>query len=378
MTYFPFTLQASDPSGARAGLLKTPHGEIQTPIFMPVGTQATVKNLSPEELEGLGAQIILSNTYHLFLRPGAATVAELGGLHRLMRWERPILTDSGGFQVFSLSALRTINDQGVTFRSHLDGSKHFLGPEESIKTQEALGADIMMAFDECPPGDATPEVIERAVSRSTAWLKRAIAVKSREDQALFGIIQGGTDLALRRRHLEEVCSCDLPGYALGGLSVGESTAAMRTVVGEIAPLLPRDRPRYLMGVGTPEDLVESIAAGVDMFDCVMPTRNARHGTLFHAKGRMHITNAVFARDPGPIEDGCDCYACTRYSRAYLRHLFMSKEGFGLRLATIHNLRHYLRLVTGAREAILRGEYASFRARFWDGRERAKGKRQEPF
>jgi queuine tRNA-ribosyltransferase len=372
MNHFLFTLQAKDPGGARAGVLRTPHGLIETPIFMPVGTQATVKNMSPEELEGLGAEIILSNTYHLFLRPGAEVVAELGGLHKLMQWNRPILTDSGGFQVFSLSSLRTITDEGVTFRSHLDGSKRFLGPEESIAVQEALGSDIAMAFDECPPGDAAPALIDQATRRSTAWLRRAIQSKTRDDQALFGIIQGGVDVERRKRHLDEVCSFDLPGYALGGLSVGESTEDMRRIVREITPLMPSDRPRYLMGVGTPEDLVESIAAGIDMFDCVMPTRNARHGTLFTEKGRIHITNASFARDPGPIEPGCDCYACTKYSRAYLRHLFMAQEGFGLRLATIHNLRHYLRLVQGARAAIVRGEYDVFRAKFWEGRtERVK-------
>lgn len=365
--HFSFALEASDPSGARAGTLRTPHGQIETPIFMPVGTQATVKNLSPDELVALGAQIILSNTYHLFLRPGPEIVSQLGGLHRFMRWERPILTDSGGFQVFSLSSLRKITDEGVSFQSHIDGSKRFLGPEESIKTQEALGSDIMMAFDECPPGGAERGVIEEAMRRSSLWLKRAVAVKSREEQALFGIVQGGVDLALRKRHLEEVCAFDLPGYALGGLSVGEPIPAMREVVKEITPLFPRERPRYLMGVGTPEDLVESIGAGVDMFDCVMPTRNARHGTLFTRAGKLHITNASFAKDEGPIDEGCGCYACQRFSRAYLRHLFVAQEGLGLRLATLHNLWYYLSLVKGARAAILQGEYQNFRQAFYQAR-----------
>jgi queuine tRNA-ribosyltransferase len=365
--HFSFEVEANDPSGARAARFKTPHGEIQTPIFMPVGTQATVKNVSPEELKALGAQVILSNTYHLFLRPGADIVSEMGGLHSFMNWDRPILTDSGGFQVFSLASLRKITDAGVAFQSHIDGSKRFLGPEESIKTQEALGSDIMMAFDECPPGGAEKGVILEAVRRSNLWLERAVAVKTREDQALFGIVQGGIDVELRKRHLEQVSAFDLPGFALGGLSVGEPIPEMRKVIRAVAPLMPKDRPRYLMGVGTPEDLIESINAGVDMFDCVMPTRNARHATLFTTEGKLHITNASFARDKGPINEGCGCYACQNYSRSYLRHLFVAEEGLGLRLATIHNLWYYLNLVTRARAAITQGEFAQFRQHFYQAK-----------
>jgi queuine tRNA-ribosyltransferase len=365
--HFSFEVEANDPTGARASRFKTPHGEIETPIFMPVGTQATVKNVSPEELKALGAQIILSNTYHLFLRPGADVVSEMGGLHQFMRWDRPILTDSGGFQVFSLASLRKITDEGVAFQSHIDGSKRFLGPEESIKTQEALGADIIMAFDECPPGGADKKVIMEAVRRSNLWLQRAVNIKSRDDQALFGIVQGGIDVELRKMHLEQVTTFDLPGYALGGLSVGEPIPEMRKLIKEIAPLMPKDRPRYLMGVGTPDDLIESINEGIDMFDCVMPSRNARHGTVFTKTGKLHITNATFARDKAPIDEGCGCYACVNYSRAYLRHLFVAEEGLGLRLATIHNLWYYLNLVKGARAAITRGEFAQFRQGFYEAK-----------
>jgi queuine tRNA-ribosyltransferase len=371
MSGFSFEVSAKD-GAARAGRFVTPHGAIETPIFMPVGTQAAVKNLSPEELCGLGAQIILSNTYHLFVRPGADAVAALGGLHRLMSWGRPILTDSGGFQVFSLEGLREVSDAGVTFRSHLDGQKLFLGPEESIAVQEALGADVIMAFDECPPGGASREVVERAVRRSTDWLRRCISAKRRSDQALFGIAQGGADLSLRRAHLEEIAALDLPGYALGGFSVGEPVPVMRELISVLAPLMPAGKPRYLMGVGTPEDLVESIRAGVDLFDCVMPTRNARHGTLFVRAGRLHLKNAAHARDPGPVEEGCGCYTCLRFSRGYLRHLFMAGEALGARLATIHNLHYYLDLVGRARAAITRGEYESFRSDFYKGRATGDG------
>jgi queuine tRNA-ribosyltransferase len=339
---------------ARAGVITTARGAIETPIFMPVGTAGTVKGMTVGELASppVDAHIILGNTYHLYLRPGVDVVRAHGGLHRMMGWERPILTDSGGFQVFSLAALNKVDDDGVTFRSHIDGSSHRLSPEISMEIQAALGSDIAMAFDECPPGDAPREVVERALARTTAWAKRCLAAPRAPDQALFGILQGGTDLALRRRHLDELGGLPFDGLALGGLSVGEAPAEMYRVLDAFADALPRDKPRYLMGVGTPEDLRAAIAAGVDMFDCVMPTRNARNGSLFTSRGKVVISHAAHRLDVGPLDPDCPAECCTRYSRAYLRHLFMAQEILYMRLATLHNLTHYLQLVRSLRREIL--------------------------
>jgi queuine tRNA-ribosyltransferase len=339
---------------ARAGVITTPRGRIETPIFMPVGTAGTVKGLTVGELAAppLDAHIILGNTYHLSLRPGMDVVAACGGLHKMMGWDRPILTDSGGFQVFSLAALGKVDEDGVTFRSHIDGAPMRLTPEKSIEIQAALGSDIAMAFDECPPGEAPREVVERALARTTAWAARCLTAPRAPGQALFGIVQGGTDVGLRRRHLGEIAAMDFDGIALGGLSVGEAPAEMYRVLDEFAHELPADKPRYLMGVGTPDDLKRAIAAGVDMFDCVMPTRNARNGQLFTSAGKLVISNAKYRLDTGPIDPECPCEACTRYSRAYVRHLFMAQEILYMRLATLHNLTHYLRLVRAIRAELL--------------------------
>jgi queuine tRNA-ribosyltransferase len=348
-------------SQARRGRLYTPHGTVETPVFIPVGTLATVKAVGQDDLQTLGAEILLGNTYHLMLRPGEELIHALGGLHRFMAWPRALLTDSGGFQVFSLAQKRKVSDDGVLFQSHLDGSPHLLTPERSIAIQEALGADILMAFDECPPSTAERAVVEQAMVRTTAWLRRCEAAWSRGPGALFGIVQGGLDMELRRRHVEEVCAVDLPGYALGGYSVGEAPQRMQASVAEVAPLLPRERPRYLMGVGTPVDLVQAMAGGVDMFDCVLPTRCARNGLLFTSEGRLVIRNAVYARDERPVDAACGCYTCRTHSRAYLRHLFATREVLALRLNTLHNLHHYLELMRGARDAIVADRYQEFRA-----------------
>jgi len=352
-------LHADRDTGARRGRLHTPHGVVETPVFMPVGTAGSVKAVGPDELRELGAQIILGNTYHLMLRPGEGLVRELGGLHRFICWDRAMLTDSGGFQVFSLSEKRNITEEGATFQSHLDGSRHLLTPERSVEIQEALGADVIMAFDECPPSLAERAYLEASLARTTRWLQRCARAWSRGASSLFGIVQGGLHEDLRRRHAEEVCSVDLPGYALGGYSVGESPEAMHQSVAFSAPLLPREKPRYLMGVGTPKDLVTCVAAGVDMFDCVLPTRCARNGLLFTSQGRVTIKNAAHARDPGPLDPACACYTCRTFSRAYLRHLFVAKEILAMRLNTIHNLAFFLGLMRRAREAIERDEYRSF-------------------
>jgi queuine tRNA-ribosyltransferase len=341
---------------ARAGVLTTPHGEIETPIFMPVGTAGTVKGMTVGELAAppLDARIILGNTYHLYLRPGMEVVAAHGGLHRMMAWDRPILTDSGGFQVFSLSGLNQIDDDGVTFQSHIDGSRHRLTPEKSIEIQRTLGSDIVMAFDQCPPGDAPPEVIAQAMGRTTAWARRCLDAPRGSGQALFGILQGGTSVDLRRRHLDELGPMPFDGFALGGFSVGEPVEAMYQTLDAFAHELPADRPRYLMGVGTPQDLERAIRAGVDMFDCVMPTRNARNGQLFTSEGKIVISNARHRMDTSPVDPTCPCETCTRYSRAYLRHLFLAREILFSRLATLHNLTHYLRTVRRLRQAVLDG------------------------
>jgi queuine tRNA-ribosyltransferase len=355
-----FRVVARD-GAARAGVLRTAHGEVETPIFMPVGTQASVKALSSADLTALGAPIILGNTYHLSLRPGAERVAALGGLHRFMAWPRAILTDSGGFQVFSLRERRRIDEDGVTFQSHLDGSEQRLTPERAMQIQAALGSDIAMAFDECPPSDAPEAALTAAMARTTRWARRCVEAPRAPGQLRFGIVQGGVDVALRRAHLAEIAPLPFEGLALGGLGVGEPPDVMHAVVDAVAPHMPDDRPRYLMGVGTPADLVAGIRAGIDMFDCVMPTRNARNGQLFVREGKLNIANAQHRDDPRPVEEGCPCECCAGYSRAYLSHLFHAKELLYYRLASIHNLRHYLDLARRARAAIIAG---TLRAAAW--------------
>ena len=360
---FVFEVTACDPrSAARCGLLHTPHGIIPTPVFAPVGTQATVKTLTPHELETLGVDLILANAYHLYLRPGAERIARLGGLHRFMGWEHPILTDSGGFQVFSLAHMRRVDDDGVTFRSHIDGSEHRFTPELVIETQELLGADIIMCLDECAePLDR--DYLEQALKRTHAWAERCRAAQRRDDQALFGILQGGIFPDLRRESARFLTSLDFPGYAIGGLSVGETKEQMYATLEVTIPELPADRPRYLMGVGTPEDILESVARGVDIFDCALPTRVARNGGLLTRTGRINIRNARYADDPSPIEPHCTCYTCQHFSRAYLRHLFKAEEILGLRLATLHNLHFMLRLMEQVRAAIAGGTFMQFKDGF---------------
>ncbi len=339
---------------ARAGVLHTPRGDIPTPVFMPVGTLGTVKAMTADELraEPLDARIILGNTYHLYLRPGLEVMGVAGGLHKFAAWDRPILTDSGGFQVFSLAAINEIDDDGVTFRSHIDGSKHRLTPEVSMHIQKVLGSDIAMCFDQCPPGDAPQDVQEVALARTTAWAARCRRAERAEGQALFGIVQGGIDTSRRLRHMAEITPFDFDGHALGGLAVGESVDETYRVLDEVAHQLPADKPRYLMGVGTPTDLERGIAAGIDMFDCVMPTRNARNGYLFTSQGRVNIPNAQYRTDLGPIDPSCPCSTCRTHSRAYLRHLYIAKEILYSRLATLHNLTFYARHVRAIRDRIL--------------------------
>ncbi|RME85423.1 MAG: tRNA guanosine(34) transglycosylase Tgt [Zetaproteobacteria bacterium] len=357
-----FVIESEDRgSFARAGRLALPHGVVRTPVFMPVGTQATVKATTPDELLALGAQMILGNTYHLMLRPGAERIARLGGLHRFMGWPRPILTDSGGFQVFSLGDLRRITEDGVWFRSHIDGASVFLSPEESIRVQKLLGADVVMAFDECTPYPATYEEAASSMRRSMRWAERSRrALPPNARQALFGIVQGGVYPDLRAESLDALLSIGFEGIAIGGLSVGEPKEEMWRVLDALAPQLPRALPHYLMGVGTPEDLILAIDRGVDMFDCVMPTRNARNGMLFTDDGPVRIKNARYAEDPRPIMPGCRCYTCRRFSRAYLRHLFVAGEMLAARLNTLHNLHYYCALMTRARRAILAGRWPAFR------------------
>ena len=351
-------------TGARAGRLYTPHGVFDTPIFMPVGTQATVKTMSPRELEEMGAGIILSNTYHLFLRPGHDLVAEAGGLHRFMNWNRGILTDSGGFQVFSLGPLRKITEEGVTFRSHIDGSKQFLSPEKATEVQMALGSDIIMAFDECVPYPAEHDYAKQSTERTTRWAERCLKAHTRKDQALFGIVQGGMYKDLRAQSARELVGLDFPGYAIGGLSVGEPKPLMYEVLEHTVPLLPANKARYLMGVGTPDCLVEGVHRGVDMFDCVFPTRVARNGTVMTWQGKLVVKNAEYARDFRPIDTECGCYTCRNFSRAYLRHLFKAEEVLALRLATIHNLYFLLEFMRRMRQAIIEDRFLSFRDDFW--------------
>jgi queuine tRNA-ribosyltransferase len=367
MSSFSFDLLRTDSAGqARVGILHTPHGDIPTPIFMPVGTQATVKTVSPQELEDLGAKIILGNTYHLFLRPGADLVAELGGLHRFMDWHHPILTDSGGFQVFSLGHLRRLDDDGAIFKSHIDGALHRFTPERATEVQEQLGADIIMAFDECAPPQADEEYARTAMERTHRWAGRCQSSHIRTDQALFGIVQGGLHPALRRESARTLAAMDFPGYGIGGLAVGEAKPFTWAMLETVTEILPDNKPRYLMGVGAPEDLLDGVARGVDMFDCVLPTRIARNGALFTRSGRLNIRNTAFTRDARPIEDGCACYTCRRFSRAYLRHLFKAEEILGLRLMTIHNLHFLLDLMRRLRQSILDGDFTAFRQEFMEG------------
>ncbi|QPJ60515.1 MAG: tRNA guanosine(34) transglycosylase Tgt [Candidatus Nitronauta litoralis] len=338
-------------SRARLGKLITPHGEIDTPIFMPVGTQATVKALTPREVKDCGAQIILGNTYHLYLRPGHNTVRKLGGLHQFMNWAGPILTDSGGFQVFSLNTLAKINEEGATFKSHLDGSSHLLTPELSIEIQQSLGSDIAMVLDEPAPHDADLKVARDSLERSARWAKRCKEVPQREGQSLFGIVQGGMHPELRRESVERTVEVGFPGYAIGGLSVGEEKSIMLEMAEFTAPLLPENAPRYLMGVGPPDDLMACTLMGIDMFDCVMPTRNARNGTLFTSQGKVNIRNAIHKEDASPLDPECACETCQNYSRAYLRHLFMADEILAYRLNTLHNVAFFLNWMERIREAI---------------------------
>ena len=353
-----FALQAQDGKG-RAGKIETSRGTIHTPIFMPVGTLGTVKAMTPEELKDIGAEIILGNTYHLHLRPSDSLIAKLGGLHRFMNWDRPILTDSGGFQVFSLAKLHKRSEEGVRFQSHLDGSSFWLTPEISIGIQENLGSDIMMVFDECPELPASREKLQESLELTSRWARRCKEAR-KTDQALFGIVQGGGELDLRRQSLEQMTEIGFDGYALGGLSVGESKEEMYYVIDHVAHEMPAATPRYLMGVGEPEDLLAGIEAGIDMFDCVMPTRNARNGNLFTSEGKVTIKQAKYREDERPLDPNCNCNTCQYYSRAYLRHLYQCNEILAMRLNTLHNLHFYLQLMRDSRDAILAGNFSAFR------------------
>lgn len=353
-------------TGARLGEIITPHGTFPTPIFMPVGTQATVKAMSPEELDELGADIILSNTYHLWLRPGEDLVREAGGLHKFMNWHKGILTDSGGFQVFSLAELRNITEEGVHFKNHLNGHQMFLSPEKAIHIENALGADIMMSFDECPPFFESYDYIKKSVERTSRWAERGLkAHQNPETQALFGIVQGGGHKDLRQQSACDLVAMDFPGYSIGGLSVGESKAEMNHVLDFTTPLLPENKPRYLMGVGSPDALIDGVIRGVDMFDCVLPTRIARNGTCMTSHGRLVVKNAQYEHDFGPIDDQCDCYACRNYTRAYVRHLLKVNETMGIRLTSYHNLYFLTHLMQKIRQAILDDNLLEFREDFFD-------------
>ncbi|PUF89929.1 MULTISPECIES: tRNA guanosine(34) transglycosylase Tgt [unclassified Geobacillus] len=353
-------------TGARLGILHTPHGSFETPMFMPVGTLATVKTLSPEELKEMGAGIILSNTYHLWLRPGHEIVKEAGGLHSFMNWDRGILTDSGGFQVFSLSEFRRIEEEGVYFRNHLNGDKLFLSPEKAIEIQNALGSDIMMAFDECPPYPATYEYMKQSVERTSRWAERCLKAHKRpNEQGLFGIVQGGEFEDLRRQSAQDLVSLDFPGYAVGGLSVGEPKEVMNRVLEFTTPLLPANKPRYLMGVGSPDSLIDGAIRGIDMFDCVLPTRIGRNGTVMTSQGRVVIKNAQYARDFSPLDPNCDCYTCRNYTRAYIRHLIKCDETFGIRLTSYHNVYFLIKLMEQVRQAIREDRLGDFRDEFFE-------------
>ena len=356
------TLEHTDPDGARLGTMRLAHGEVETPIFMPVGTLGTVKALTPGDLRELGAQICLANTYHLHLRPGVEVVEKHGGLHGMMGWDRPILTDSGGFQVFSLRDRCKITEEGVSFQSHLDGSRHLFTPESVIGIQESLGSDIAMAFDECPPSTAPIRAIEASMARTTRWAKRCIDARRREDQAVFGIIQGGLSEKHRAAHVDAICELPFDGFAIGGLSVGESTEELHALTAFTAPRMPVDHVRYLMGVGTPENLLHAIGSGVDIFDCVLPTRDARTGKLFTRDGDLNIKNARHALSMEPIDDECPCYTCATFTRSYLRHLHQAKEILFARLATLHNLTFYLQLMADPRAAIRADRYTQWASR----------------
>ncbi len=348
-------------TGARAGKLHLTHGVVHTPIFMPVGTQATIKAVLPRDVEVLGAEIILSNTYHLMLRPGAERIAQAGGLHKFMAWQRPVLTDSGGFQVYSLSKIRKVTDDGAVFQSHIDGARHVLNAERAMQLQEAFGSDIMMAFDECPPAKADTKVVQRAMKRTVAWLDRCIAARTRQDDcALYGIVQGGVDFALRSQHVEQICAREgCEGFAIGGLSVGETSEELWATCAYTAKQMPAHKARYLMGVGTPEDLVRCIDYGVEQFDCVMPSRNARHGVVFTHDGKLVIKNRQFFADDGPLDPDCGCMTCTTFTRSYLRHLFVAGEATCATLLTIHNLAFYLKIARDARAAILADRFGDW-------------------
>ena len=367
MTALKYELIKTDArTKARRGRITTPHGVIETPIFMPVGTAATVKAMRPEEVEELGAQIILSNTYHLYLRPGHEVVKAAGGLHKFMNWNKTILTDSGGFQVFSLGAMRKITEEGAQFRSHIDGSLHMISPEKSMEIQNALGSDIMMAFDECAPADASYEYVKDSLARTTRWLRRCKDYhKNTDKQALFGIMQGGMFKDLRKESAEAIVEMDLPGYSIGGLSVGEPKEVMYDVLDDCVDYLPKEKPRYLMGVGSPDCLFEGVERGIDMFDCVLPTRIARHGMAMTSEGRINIKNARFERDFTPLDPNCDCYTCRNYSRAYLRHLFKADEMLSSMLMTNHNLHFLVKTMDGIRKSIEEDRFLEFKKEFYD-------------
>jgi len=351
---------------ARAGELMTPHGVVPTPVFLPVGSQATVKTLTPEEVNDLGFRMVLANTYHLYLRPGLDVIEKMGGLHKFMGWDGALLTDSGGYQIFSLAPLCRVNDDGVTFRSHIDGSEHFMTPELAVQYQETLGADVIMVLDECPAYGDSLEKVRRAVARTHQWAKRCQQAQKRPDQALYAIVQGGISPELRRQSAEYLTSLDFAGYAIGGLSIGEPKEATLAMIEETVVFLPESKPRYLMGVGSPEDIVEGVARGIDIFDCALPTRVARNGALFTSHGRRNIRNAAFSKMDKPIDPDCDCYTCRNFSAAYLSHLFRSGELLGLRLATIHNLRFISNLIQKLRNAILDGTFSTLRKDFRAG------------
>ena len=362
--------KTDDRTRARLGVLHTPHGDVQTPVFMPVGTQATVKAMKPEEVEKLGAEIILGNTYHLYLRPGHDIIKEAGGLHKFMNWNKPILTDSGGFQVFSLGHMRKITEEGVTFRSYLDGSKHMLSPEKSMEIQEALGSDIMMAFDECAPPEADHKYVEKSLALTNRWLKRCKDYHYEtgdkvERQSLFGIQQGGFFKDLRKESSKFISDMDLPGYSIGGLSVGEPKEVFLDMMDDCPDMLPKEKPRYLMGVGSPDYLFEGVERGIDMFDCVLPTRIARHGLVMTSHGRVNIKNKQYERDWGPLDPECDCYTCRNYSKAYLRHLFKSEEILSSMLLSEHNLHFLVNTMKNMREAIAENRFPEYKKEFYD-------------
>ncbi|HXF83881.1 MAG TPA: tRNA guanosine(34) transglycosylase Tgt [Anaerolineales bacterium] len=374
---FEFQITSRD-NRARTGIFTTPHGDLITPVFAPVGTQATVKTLTPEHLKEINATLVLANTYHLYLRPGDELIRDMGGLHKFMGWHRPLLTDSGGFQVFSLAQTRTIDDDGVTFKSHIDGSLHRFTPEKAIAIQENLGADIIMAFDECSdPNDHAYSKI--AMERTHRWAERSLKAQTRRDQALFGIVQGGVQADLRAESAKFIASLDTPGIAIGGLSVGETKEEMRAMLDVVVPLLPENKPRYLMGVGTPEDLIDGVMRGIDIFDCVLPTRLARHHAAFSSEGRLNLMNAAFARDEKPIDETCDCYTCKTFTRAYIRHLIVAKELLAGTLISIHNLRALIRLMEQIRVYIADGTFASRAPELlyqWRGNAERKSKTQQ--